>query len=85
MGGADEGGGEGVEVRLGRDAAPVGVWEREYTRDEWLDQLPTQGAFTRLPPDQLAQVLEAVGAAIDAMGGRFTMPYATVAVMATTR
>jgi SAM-dependent methyltransferase len=57
-------------------------WERSYTRDEWLDQLPTSGALTRLPPDRLAEVLEGVGAAIDAMGGGFTMPYATVAVTA---
>ncbi|MER5216574.1 class I SAM-dependent methyltransferase [Streptomyces sp. NPDC002838] len=58
-------------------------WERTYTRDEWLDQMPTQGAFTRLPPDRLAQILDGVGAAVDAMGGSFTMPYATVAIAAT--
>jgi SAM-dependent methyltransferase len=58
-------------------------WERPYTREEWLDQVPTQGAFTRLPPDQLAEVLAGVGAAIDTMGGSFTMRYATVAVTAT--
>jgi SAM-dependent methyltransferase len=57
-------------------------WERTYTRDEWLDQLPTHGALTQLPSDKLAMVLEGVGAAIDAMGGGFTMPYATVAVTA---
>ena len=57
-------------------------WERSYTRDEWLDQLPTTGPLTRLPPDKLAEVLAGVGAAIDAMGGSFTMPYTTVAVTA---
>ncbi|HTZ25856.1 MAG TPA: class I SAM-dependent methyltransferase [Streptosporangiaceae bacterium] len=57
-------------------------WERIYTREEWLDQLPTQGHLNLLPPDKLAQVLDGVGAAIDAMGGSFTMPYATVAVTA---
>ena len=57
-------------------------WEQSYTRDEWLDQLPTPGALTQLPPDKLAEVLEGVGAAIDAMGGSFTMHYATVAVTA---
>jgi hypothetical protein len=35
-----------------------------------------------LPPDKLAVVLDGVGAAIDAMGGAFTMPYATMAVTA---
>jgi SAM-dependent methyltransferase len=57
-------------------------WEQSYTRDAWLDQMPTHGAFTQLPSDKLAEVLEGVGAAIDAMGGSFTMHYATVAVTA---
>jgi hypothetical protein len=57
-------------------------WEWSYTREEWLDLLPTRGALTRLPPDKLAEVLESVGTAIDAMGGGFTMRYATVVVTA---
>jgi hypothetical protein len=57
-------------------------WKQSYTRDEWLDQMPTHGSLTRLPPDKLAEVLDGVGAAIDAMGGSFTMPYATMAVTA---
>ncbi|MEU5976210.1 class I SAM-dependent methyltransferase [Streptomyces sp. NPDC047315] len=60
-------------------------WEWRYTRDAWLDQLPTQGAFTRLPAPALAAVLEGVGAAVDALGGSFTMRYATVAVTALVR
>ena len=58
-------------------------WEWSYTRESWLDVMPTQGAFTRLPADKMAEILEGVGAAIDDMGGTFTMPYATVAVTAT--
>ena len=57
-------------------------WEHTYTRDEWLDQLPTLGALTQLPRDKLTRVLDAVGAAIDAMGGSFTMPFTTVAITA---
>jgi SAM-dependent methyltransferase len=57
-------------------------WECTYTREQWLDQLPTLGALTQLPADKLAQVLDGVGAAIDAMGGSFTMRYTTVAVTA---
>ncbi|MFI2350213.1 class I SAM-dependent methyltransferase [Streptomyces sp. NPDC019443] len=57
-------------------------WEWSYTRDAWLDQMPTLGNLTQLPSDKLAEVLEGVGAAIDAMGGSFTMRYATVAVAA---
>ncbi|MGE5829904.1 MAG: class I SAM-dependent methyltransferase [Micromonosporaceae bacterium] len=57
-------------------------WEQTYSRDEWLDLLPTQGALAKLPPDRLAAVLDGVGAAIDRMGGSFSLPYATVAVTA---
>lgn len=57
-------------------------WEWTYTRDAWLDVLPTQGPLTRLPPDKLAEILVPVGAAIDAMGGSFTMSYTTVAAVA---
>jgi SAM-dependent methyltransferase/RimJ/RimL family protein N-acetyltransferase len=57
-------------------------WEREYTRDEWLDQLPTLGILTRLEPGPLAVILDRVGAAIDVLGGRITVPYTTVAVTA---
>lgn len=58
-------------------------WEQHYTRQEWLDVLPTHGILTRLPQDALNEVLSAAGAAIDAMGGAFTMPYATGVVTAT--
>ncbi|MFF5212982.1 class I SAM-dependent methyltransferase [Streptosporangium sp. NPDC000396] len=57
-------------------------WERSYTREEWLDQLPTQGAFTLLSPATLEEVLAGIGAAIDAMGGSFTMRYAALVVTA---
>lgn len=57
-------------------------WARSYTRDEWLDLMPTQGVFTRLPSDKLAEVLEGVGAAIDALGGTVTVPCTAVAVTA---
>ncbi|MEV7190446.1 class I SAM-dependent methyltransferase [Streptomyces sp. NPDC093510] len=59
-------------------------WETAYTRDAWLDQLPTQGSLTTLPPDAVSQVLDAVGAAVDALGGGFTMRYTTVALAART-
>jgi SAM-dependent methyltransferase len=57
-------------------------WEQSYTRDEWLDQLPTFGLHTRLPPAKLQEVLGGIGAAVDAAGGGFTMRYATVVVTA---
>ncbi|MGI5488502.1 hypothetical protein [Microtetraspora malaysiensis] len=57
-------------------------WEQSYTRDQWLDLLPTTGGLTQLRPDQLAEILNAVGSAIDALGGRFTMKYTTLAATA---
>jgi SAM-dependent methyltransferase len=57
-------------------------WERTYTRDEWLDHLASSGAVTQLPPDKLAEVLEGVGAALETMGGRFTVSMITAAIIA---
>ncbi len=57
-------------------------WQRSYTRDQWLDLLPTTGGLTQLRPDQLAGVLDAVAGAVDALGGSFTMEYTTLATTA---
>jgi hypothetical protein len=57
-------------------------WERSYTREEWLDQLPTLGALTQLPSTSWRRRWEGVGATIDAMGRNFAMHYTTVAVTA---
>ncbi|MFB6676189.1 class I SAM-dependent methyltransferase [Streptomyces sp. NPDC056390] len=57
-------------------------WEQSYTRDQWLDLLPTTGGLTQLRPDQLAEILDAVGGAIDSLGGHFTMNYTTLATTA---
>jgi SAM-dependent methyltransferase len=57
-------------------------WERTYNRDEWLDLLPTTGGLTTVPPDTVEDILQAVGTAIDALGGHFTMSYTTLAVIA---
>ncbi len=60
-------------------------WERVYTRDEWLDLLPTTGNLTRLPAERLTPVLDAVAAAIDTGGGGFTMSYTTLCTTAARR
>ncbi|MEV5413301.1 class I SAM-dependent methyltransferase [Thermopolyspora sp. NPDC052614] len=57
-------------------------WDRFYTRDEWLDVLPTHGIYAQLPPDKMQELLEDTGAAIDALGGGFTMRYAAVVATA---
>ena len=46
-------------------------WEWTYTRDAWLDQMPTTGVLTTAPPEAVAEVLAESGAAIDAVGGSF--------------
>ena len=40
------------------------------------------GGHAQLQPAKLAELLAGLGAAIDALGGGFTMNYATVAVTA---
>ena len=57
-------------------------WEQSYTRDQWQALLPTTGGLTRIRPDQLADILDEVGTAIDALGGGFTMSYTTLATCA---
>jgi SAM-dependent methyltransferase len=57
-------------------------WERTYTRDEWLDQLPTFGDHSQFPPDKLAAVLAGIGEAIDAAGGSFVLPYTAAVITA---
>lgn len=59
------------------------AWDRSYTRDEWLDLVPTQGGMSRLPADVLEPLLADLGEVIDAAGGTVTMNYTTVAVAAT--
>ena len=57
-------------------------WDRPYTRDEWLEQVPTFGGHSQFPPDKLEELLAGIGAVVDAAGGSFTMGYAAVAVTA---
>jgi SAM-dependent methyltransferase len=57
-------------------------WERPYTRDEWLDAVPTADGFNQFPPERVEELLAGIGAAIDAAGGSFTMGYTAVAVTA---
>jgi hypothetical protein len=57
-------------------------WERPYGRDEWLEQVPTFGGHSLLPAAKQAELLAGVGAAIDSVGGSFTMRFTTMAVTA---
>ena len=57
-------------------------WECTYTRDEWLDQLPTGGGMALLTSAQRTALLDATAAAVDGLGGRFAMGYTALAVTA---
>ncbi len=61
------------------------TWSRRYTRDEWLDQLPTHSDHARLAPRVLTDLLGEVGDAIDALGGEFEMSYTTTLLSAARR
>jgi SAM-dependent methyltransferase len=60
-----------------------GGWERPYSRQEWLDMVPTLGGHSQFPPQVLAALLDGIGEAVDAAGGGFLMGYTTLAVCAT--
>ncbi|MEV7389908.1 MULTISPECIES: class I SAM-dependent methyltransferase [unclassified Streptomyces] len=57
-------------------------WDRAYTRDEWLEQVPTFGGHGQLPPDRRESLLTGIGEAVDAMGGGFTMRYTALVLTA---
>ncbi|WP_433615567.1 class I SAM-dependent methyltransferase [Dactylosporangium sp. CA-139114] len=54
-------------------------WRRDYTRDEWLEQVSTSGGVNRLPAEILAGVLADLGRTIP---DTFPVVYSTVAVAA---
>jgi SAM-dependent methyltransferase len=57
-------------------------WDRPYTRDEWLDVVPTFGGYSQFPAVKQEELLAGLGAAIDAVGGVFTMGYTAVVATA---
>jgi SAM-dependent methyltransferase len=74
-----------VDGMRGRFATPEEWrfdWEHTYTRDAWLEQVPTFGGHVTLPEQQRDALLAGIGAAIDAVGGRFVMRYTTLAAAA---
>ncbi|HUQ57398.1 class I SAM-dependent methyltransferase [Lentzea sp.] len=58
-------------------------WAHTYTTAEYLDLLRTTGSVALLGAEQLTGLLDDVGRAIDAIGGRFETHYDTVAVAVT--
>lgn len=60
----------------------VSCWARPYTRDEWRELVLTTGGFTQHPEAVQQELLDGLGAAVDAAGGSFTMSYTTIAATA---
>jgi hypothetical protein len=86
----DRGGQRTVFIEPPRQAPPdaggrvigVGHGPVPYTRDQWLDLVPTTGGFTRRPEAIQAELLDGLGAAVDAVGGTFALSYTTIAATA---
>lgn len=57
-------------------------WQQSYRRDSWLDMICTHSDHLALPPEQLTQVLDGIGAAVDSLGGTALARYGTHAVFA---
>ena len=58
----------GRRVRSANRSSGDSTGSRPYTRDEWLELVPTAGGHSQLPPAKLAELLAGIGAAIDARG-----------------
>jgi SAM-dependent methyltransferase len=58
------------------------AWSQRYDTAEWLAQLSTHSDHHALPEAQRERLLDAVGEALDSVGGSFEMPYETVLVLA---
>lgn len=58
-------------------------WQQAYTTAEYLDLILTMAPISLLSAEQTGKLLDRVGGAIDALGGRFTTHYDTLAVAVT--
>jgi SAM-dependent methyltransferase len=58
------------------------TWVHPFTREQWLDLLPTHSDHRTLPPERLDALTRAIGAAITEVGGTFDVTYETVVVTA---
>jgi SAM-dependent methyltransferase len=59
--------------------------EVTYRTADWLAVLETHSDHRGLPPERRAQLLGAIGAEIDALGGSFVMPYEAALITAERR
>jgi hypothetical protein len=60
-------------------------WRQTHTTAEWLEILQTHSDHQALPVEQRKRLLDAIGEAIDSLGGSFEMPYDAILVTAQRR
>lgn len=61
------------------------LWERRYSRDDWVEQLGTHSDHLLLPAAQFAELATAVAGAIERLGGALTVHYQTDLILARRR
>ncbi len=61
------------------------AWRQTHTTVEWLEILQTHSDHQAIPIDQRERLLDAIGEAIDLLGGSFEMPYEAILVTAQRR
>lgn len=57
-------------------------WSKQYSRDEWLDQLGTHSDHLALPTSQFEALAGAIAAIIDQLGGAITVYFRTELIFA---
>ena len=58
-------------------------WERTYTRDDWLEAVPTFGGHSQLPSEKLDELLSGIGDVVDEAGGSIIIRYTALVITAT--
>jgi len=58
------------------------LWHRDYTSDEWLDELQSHSDHAALPSDARTTLFEAIRTTLDRFGGAFRMPYTSLLISA---
>lgn len=78
---------EGISLAGQFEAAETSTyaWQQTHTTAEWLEILQTHSDHQALPIDQRERLLDAIGEAVDSLGGSFELPYEAILVTARRR
>jgi SAM-dependent methyltransferase len=77
----------GIAASAAFDAAEVSsfAWTRTHDTAQWLELLQTHSDHQALAPARRERLLQAVGEAVESVGGSFEMPYEAILVSARRR